>query len=77
MVSISRSGGIDQSKIDGDVNYLRVSTPKRNEAKGWNVCIREANFGKKLKLSQHKDAIASISSSSEFISMPKDQGKYS
>lgn len=68
------TGGIDHSKIDGDIHYLRVSAPRKNEVKGWNVCIREANFGKKLKLHQYKYAIASISSSSPFITMPQAQG---
>lgn len=54
---------------------MRVSSPRKGEVKGWNMCIREAKFGKKLKLHQYKYAIASISSSSPYITMPQSQGK--
>ncbi|GAB5591799.1 hypothetical protein Unana1_06699 [Umbelopsis nana] len=66
-------GGIDDSKIDGNIHYMRVSSPRKDEVKGWNICIREAKFGKKLKLHQYKYAIASISSSSPYITMPQSQ----
>ncbi|KAI9284738.1 aspartic peptidase domain-containing protein [Umbelopsis sp. AD052] len=66
-------GGIDQTKIDGQIYYLPLSSPRKNEVKGWNICLQKAEFGNKLKLHQYDFAIASISSSSPYITMPPSQ----
>ncbi|KAF7728357.1 hypothetical protein EC973_006298 [Apophysomyces ossiformis] len=61
-------GGVDSSVIEGDVSYIKLSD-KHN---GWDVCIRDASFGH-LNLEQEKGAVASISTSSHFITLPADQ----
>ncbi|KAL0084864.1 aspartic peptidase domain-containing protein [Phycomyces blakesleeanus] len=66
-------GGVDTSVIEGDVNYLPLSNNPDGGPKNWEVCIRDANFGSKLNLKQQIGAIAAISTSSEYISMPAHQ----
>ncbi|KAI8090103.1 aspartic peptidase domain-containing protein [Gilbertella persicaria] len=65
-------GGVDTSVIKGDVNYLRLADTEDGSAKNWDVCIRHAGFGD-LRLEQEEKAIASISTSTSYISMPPDQ----
>ncbi|KAI8331446.1 aspartic peptidase domain-containing protein [Choanephora cucurbitarum] len=65
-------GGVDTSIIKGDVNYLRLADTEDGSAKNWDVCIRHAGFGD-LRLEQEKNAIASISTATSYITMPPDQ----
>lgn len=65
-------GGVDTSIIKGDVNYLRLADTEDGSAKNWDVCIRHAGFGD-LRLEQQKNAIASISTATSYITMPPDQ----
>ncbi|KAG0172261.1 1,3-beta-glucanosyltransferase [Apophysomyces sp. BC1034] len=64
-------GGVDKTAIQGDVQYIDLA--RTDEAQNWDVCIRDANFDGELNLKQKKNALASISSSSSQIVMPRDQ----
>ncbi|KAI9472340.1 MAG: aspartic peptidase domain-containing protein [Benjaminiella poitrasii] len=65
-------GGIDKSIIKGEMQYIRLADDPGAKAKNWDVCIRHASFGG-LRFRQEPNAIASISTSTSFISMPPDQ----
>ncbi|KAF7722056.1 1,3-beta-glucanosyltransferase [Apophysomyces ossiformis] len=64
-------GGVDTSAIQGDVTYIDLA--RTGDSKNWDVCIRDANFDGELNLKQKKNALASISTSSSQIIMPREQ----
>ncbi|KAL0075503.1 secreted aspartyl protease [Phycomyces blakesleeanus] len=66
-------GGVDTSAISGDVEYIPLANTGDADAHGWDVCIRDANFDNELNMKQLPNAIASISTSSQFIVMPPHQ----
>ncbi|KAI7885227.1 acid protease [Lichtheimia hyalospora FSU 10163] len=63
-------GGIDKSVIKGDVHYIDLADSKTGS---WDVPISLARFDQKLLMEQKKGAVASISTSDHWISMPADQ----
>ena len=63
-------GGIDKSVIKGDVHYIDLADSKTGS---WDVPISLARFDQKLLMEQKKGAVASISTSEHWISMPADQ----
>jgi Eukaryotic aspartyl protease len=63
-------GGVDKSKITGDFNYLTLADPVEGETRNWDVCLKKADFGNGLDFQQTEDTIASISTSSSYITMP-------
>ncbi|KAI7898545.1 aspartic peptidase domain-containing protein [Cokeromyces recurvatus] len=65
-------GGVDKSIIKGKMEYIRLADNPGAKAKNWDVCIRHASFGP-LRFRQQPNAIASVSTSTSFISMPPDQ----
>jgi hypothetical protein len=66
-------GGVDMSAIEGKVNYIRLADDPGAKAKNWDICIRHASFGPKLRFKQEPNAIASISTSTSYIVMPPHQ----
>jgi len=66
-------GGVDKSKINGDFNYLTLADPVEGETRNWDVCLKKADFGNGLDFQQEEDTIASISTSSSYITMPCHQ----
>lgn len=66
-------GGVDKSKINGDFNYLTLADPVEGETRNWDVCLKKADFGNGLEFTQEEDTIASISTSSSYITMPCHQ----
>jgi hypothetical protein len=68
-------GGVDKSKIDGDFNYLRLADAVEGSTRNWDVCLKKADFGNGLDFQQEEGTIASISTSSSYITMPCHQGK--
>lgn len=63
-------GGVDTSKIDGSFKYLPLADPADGNSRNWDVCLRKADFGNGLSFEQHPDAIASISLSTSYITLP-------
>ncbi|CAO3663976.1 unnamed protein product [Umbelopsis ramanniana] len=66
-------GGVDKSKINGDFNYLTLADPVEGETRNWDVCLKKADFGNGLDFQQEEETIASISTSSSYITMPCHQ----
>ncbi|KAH8552116.1 aspartic peptidase domain-containing protein [Umbelopsis sp. PMI_123] len=66
-------GGVDKSKIEGDFNYITLADPVEGETRNWDVCLKNADFGDGLSFQQAEDTIASISTSTSYITMPCHQ----
>ncbi|KAI9318240.1 aspartic peptidase domain-containing protein [Dichotomocladium elegans] len=66
-------GGVDKSLIDGDIEYIPLADPVKGSSRNWDVCIRDANFEHALNIRQKENAIAAISTSYGYITMPSDQ----
>lgn len=64
------TGGIDKSVIKGDIHYIDLADSKTGS---WDVPISLVRFDQKLLMEQKKGAVASISTSQHWISMPADQ----
>lgn len=67
-------GGVDKSLIKGDMEYIPLADPVEGSTRNWDVCIKDANFDNVLNIKQKHMAIAVISSSTNYITMPSDQG---
>lgn len=68
-------GGVDKSMIKGDVNYIALADPEEGSQRNWDVCIKDADFEGDLSIKQKDNAIAAITTSTNYITMPSDQGK--
>ncbi|KAI9310466.1 aspartic peptidase domain-containing protein [Dichotomocladium elegans] len=66
-------GGVDKTLIEGDIEYIPLSDPVDGNTRNWDLCIKDANFKDVLNIKQKPNAIASVSTSSGFITMPSDQ----
>ncbi|KAI7866458.1 aspartic peptidase domain-containing protein [Spinellus fusiger] len=66
-------GGVDESAIQGPIEYIPLANTEDHSAKNWDVCIRDANFDGELNMKQLPNAIASISTANSMIVMPPKQ----
>ncbi|ORY96753.1 aspartic peptidase domain-containing protein [Syncephalastrum racemosum] len=66
-------GGVDKSMIKGDVNYIALADPEEGSQRNWDVCIKDAVFEGDLSIKQKENAIAAITTSTNYITMPSDQ----
>ncbi|KAI9314197.1 aspartic peptidase domain-containing protein [Dichotomocladium elegans] len=63
-------GGIDKNAIKGDIQYIDLA---ENSGGRWDIPITLVRFGMDLMIQQKSNAVASISTSQQYITMPADQ----